>query len=172
MPPRRTAILAAAFALLAIYFAAFERHPKAPRSPGAARSGALLDCGTDLPSRLVVSSSKGIVSAERAGDRWATAAPTFASTGFASLAEILCRIPITDRLGAEGRPAEFGLDEPAAEVEIGFGGGSRRLRLGAATPAGNHVYVTIGGSPEVLRVGIELAHAIERLAAYAIPPAS
>lgn len=171
MPPRRTALLAAAFALLAIYFAAFERDSPVPESAGTAPSDALLGCGTGLPSRIVVSSSKGVVSAERAGDRWDTAAPTFASAGFASLAEILCRIPITDRLGAGGRAVEFGLDEPAAEVEIRFGGEARRLRLGAATPAGNHVYVTVDGSPEILRVGIELAHAIERLAASVAPPA-
>jgi hypothetical protein len=167
MSGRRTAALAGALLVLAIYFALFEGFSVEPPEPPAARGAKILDCRDGAPTKLSVMASRGAVSARREGERWATSAGGFAPAAFAGLAEALCRLPIIDHIGPVAKLEDFGLDPTSAEILIVIGGQERRLEIGASTPADNLMYVKFVDDADVLKVGVELRSNVDRVSAFA-----
>jgi hypothetical protein len=92
----------------------------------------------------------------KAGDAWMLEAPV-AAKAESRAAEDLATALATARLEREveaspAKPADFGLDPPAAEIRFTAKGQERRLRLGAKNPTGIWVYAQEGDRPAVLLV--------------------
>ncbi len=167
MSGRRTAALAGALLVLAVYFSLFEGFSVMQPEPPWASGARIVDCGTGEPTELALTVSRGAVSARREGEGWTTSAGGFAPGAFADLAEVLCRLPIIDRIGAATKLEDFGLDSPPAEIRMVIGGRERRLRIGAPTPADNLVYVKFVDQADVLKVGMELRASVDRVSTFA-----
>jgi hypothetical protein len=167
MSGRRTAVLAGALLVLAIYCALFERFSVKPPEPPGTSGAKILDCRVGAPMNLSVTASRGAVSARREGEQWATSAGGFAPVAFADLAEALCRLPIIDRIGPVAKLEDFGLDPAPAEIRVVISGRERRLRIGASTPADNLMYVKFVDEADVLKVGVELRSNVDRVSAFA-----
>jgi hypothetical protein len=167
MSGRRTAVLAAALLVLAVYFALFEGFSVTQPEPPWASGAKIVDCGAGAPTELALAVSRGAVSARREGEEWTTSAGGFAPGAFTDLAEALCRLPIIDRIGSATKLEDFGLDPALAEIRMVIGGRERRLRIGAPTPADNLMYVKFGDQTDVLKVGMELRASVDRISAFA-----
>jgi hypothetical protein len=167
---RRTAVLAGALLVLAIYFALFEGFSLKQPPPPAAGGAKILDCGAGAPTELSLAVSRGAVSAHRENERWTTNAGGFAPGAFADFAEALCRLPIIDRIGPAAKLEDFGLDPAPAEIRLVIGGRERRLQIGASTPADNLLYVKFVDEADVLKVGVELRSSVDRVSAFAGRP--
>jgi hypothetical protein len=164
-------VLGGALLLLAVYFAIFEGFTVERAAPEWERDEKMLDCRSGTPRALAVSTERGTVSARLVAERWETDATGLAPAAFATLAEVLCRLPVIDRIDGEVKLAEFGLDPPAVKVTIGLAG-KRELWLGSSTPADNLMYAKLADRPEVLKVGVELKSTVDRVAGYAKGEAS
>ena len=171
MSGRRTAALGVTLLLLATYFAIFEGFAVTPELPEWERAEKMLDCRSATPRELAVSTDAGTVAAKNVQGRWETDAGGLAPSAFDALAEVLCRLPVIERIPAETSLADFGLEPPAAKVKIGLAG-TKELWLGAATPAENLMYARFADRPDVLKLGVELKGSVERVAQYAKRPAT
>jgi hypothetical protein len=167
MSGRRTAVLAAALVVLGVYFALFEGFSVTPPEPPWASGAKIVDCGAGAPTELALAVSRGTISARREGEEWTTSAGGFAPGAFADLAEVLCRLPIVDRIGSATKLEDFGLDPARAEIRMAVGGRERRLRIGAPTPAENLMYVKFMDEADVLKVGMELRASVDRISKFA-----
>lgn len=73
-----------------------------------------------------------------------------------TVANSACSLDFTRIVAADGNPADFGLDQPRATVHINYtDGSSSTVRVGAAAPAAQGVYVAFGDSNAVYLVDDE-----------------
>lgn len=170
MSPGRTRVLAAVLVLLAVEFWLFEGDHEGPSAPHA-HPPALVECGAAVPDRLTISAEGRSVEAVRENGAWAAPGGPLASAALASLAEMLCRLPVLDRVADAASRAEFGLSPPRATVTGTVAGSRFALALGRATPLANQVYVAREERSGVLIVGAELASGVERALAATAPAA-
>jgi hypothetical protein len=103
------------------------------------------------------------IRARRAGDGWELAEP-IAARGDRGVIEEVVTTLVTARKDREvdpspAKPADFGLDPPAADVTLEVKGASEPLRLavGGKTPTGVWVYAREGGKPAVMTLGDSVA---------------
>jgi hypothetical protein len=93
---------------------------------------------------------------KKSGDAWALAAPVEAKAearAAEDLATALAMLRVEREVDpSPAKPADFGLDPPAAEVLFRAKGEEHRIRLGAKNPTGTWVYAQAGTKPAVLLV--------------------
>lgn len=170
MNERRTAVLLAVLALLAIWVFAVEGVGREPdREAGA--EPPILDCSAHPIAALRVSRAGDAVGGRQAAGRWTVDLDRERGSRveplLADLAEALCRMPVLDRSEATGGDADFGFAPAATEIAIERGGERRTLALGRSTPAGNRLYARFAGERTVLTVGAWFATSSERILAHA-----
>ena len=90
-----------------------------------------------------------------------------APAAFEALAEALCRLPVIDHIAGATRLEEYGLAPAAGEIHVVAGSQESRLLIGMPTPASNLMYVRFADRGEVLKIGVELASNVERVARFA-----
>ncbi|MGH7896850.1 MAG: hypothetical protein ACREQQ_02795 [Candidatus Binatia bacterium] len=167
MSGRRTAILAAALALLAAYFAVFEGFSLERPPPDWQRGEKILACDRGRPNEIQVSGSRGSVSAKRDGARWQSeSSGPYVSEAFADLVEALCGLPIIDRIEPGSDPlrlVDFGLEPPFATIEAAGPYGRYTLLIGEPTPADNLMYVKREERREIWKVGVALRSDVEKV---------
>jgi len=153
--------------LLTGYVLIFERAPSDvdPKNVPPPMEESLLQAAPEAIVSLTVRRSADEVHAVAAGGRWQVLRPAKAdvpsdllsaivgtlTTGQAS--EVLASTAGTDLV-------EFGLVEPSAEIEIGFGEGKKAIRveLGAANPTGTAVYARRSDRDTVFLVGMNVRY--------------
>jgi len=169
MSTRRTWLLGMVLALLAGYFVVFEGFAERRAVPDSDAGERLFDCARAQPKRITVATARGRISADRGDVAWQTSAGGLAPAAFEALAESLCRLPVIERIPGMANLGEFGLEPPAAEVDVVADTAERRLLLGTPTPASNLMYAKFADRPEVLKIGVEMASTVERVARFAAP---
>ena len=167
MSTRRSMVLAIVLALLAGYFALFEGFSTPRVSPDSGLDEPLFDCEQAAPQEITVTTARGSLSARRSGAHWESAAGGLAPAAFESRAEALCRLPVIERIGGAVRLEDFGLEPAAGEIHVVAGSQDKRLLIGASTPASNLMYAKFADRAEVLKIGVELASNVERVARFA-----
>ncbi len=167
MSTRRSVVLAIVLALLAGYFALFEGFSGPRAAQDAALDEKLFDCAAGAPQRITVATTRGSLSARRNGEHWETTVGGLAPAAFEALAEALCRLPVIDRIAGATRLEEYGLEPAAGEIHVVAGSQERRLLIGMPTPASNLMYVRFADRGDVLKIGVELASNVERVARFA-----
>lgn len=169
MSTRRTALLAAAFALLAIYFFVFERDRSEAARPE--KSETILPCADRRITELRVTGPRGVVSAARSGERWIASVDAErrdrAAGAFDDLADALCRLPVVDRIEGVEAASAYGLAEPRIEIDARIGETTHVVALGGTTPVGNLMYARRDGERAVLKVGVQLDSEVVKVQAYA-----
>ncbi len=96
------------------------------------------------------------VQLKKAGDAWTLAAPVQGRAESQPVQDLLTSLA-TLRVEREidatpAKPADFGLDAPAAEIQFSAKGEKHRVRLGAKNPTGLWVYAQLGEKPAVVLV--------------------
>lgn len=167
MSGRRTAVLAAIFSALAIYFALFEGFTLRAAIPEWERQEKILKCDTGGLRAIELSTPRGQVAGERTADGWKpqqpVEVPQRASQAFEDLAESLCRLPIVDRIEQPSSLADFGLEPPSAQIRVVNGAKTEVLLLGSATPASNLMYAKMAERPDVMKIGVLLRSDVEKV---------
>lgn len=74
---------------------------------------------------------------------------TLDSSTVQGLTEAAMALSATAKLGADGSPADYGLDKPATVTAVYKDGTSHTLRIGSAVPSGSGYYVALDESNEV-----------------------
>ncbi|MGH7857625.1 MAG: hypothetical protein ACREQY_09865 [Candidatus Binatia bacterium] len=173
MSIRRTAVLAAAFAILAVYFLVFEGVSVERPAPEWERGERILSCPAGGLSELHVSGPRGELRAERFGEGWKVVPKPeleqIAGAAVESLAASLCDLPVIDTIHDFSSLADFGLE--AAPIEIRAAGGHWKgaLFIGELTPARNLLYARREDGSQVLKVGALLRSEVDKVLAYAAP---
>jgi hypothetical protein len=96
------------------------------------------------------------VKLEKAGEAWTLAAPVQGRAESQPVQDLLTSLA-TLRVEREidatpAKPADYGLDTPAAEIQFSAKGATHRVRLGAKNPTGLWVYAQLGEKPAVVLV--------------------
>jgi hypothetical protein len=168
-------MLAVAFAVLAIYFLAFEGVSVERPLPEATTGPTILACPDGGVTKLRVRGPGGIVVADRSGSEWRlTPSPELglpATLAVESLVSSLCDLPVIDTIPEPESLGDFGLDHPTVEVETAAGDWRSVLVLGDLTPAQNLLYAKRSDERRVLKVGALLRSEVEKVLAFARPAA-
>ena len=139
-----------------VYYAEF-RHPTEKPAPGASKPLYTFPSDDVTSFRITRAGETAPVTLERRKEGWVLTSPveTRADSGAADLmAEALAHVASSRQWPQDpARMKEFGLDPPAAIVEIQLKSGpAQRLELGAKDFTGMNVYARQGGAKDVLLV--------------------
>jgi hypothetical protein len=153
-----TAVLACLLALLGGFYYVWEVRLGPGREEAAARKGRIFVADTRDVTEVELRRDAETVRIKRAGDEWELLQPVRARAGRPAMDEILANV-LTAKIDREieanpAKPADFGLDKPAAELTLTLKDGKRLgLELGAKNPTGVWVYARERGKPAVFVVG-------------------
>ncbi len=168
MNPKTTLIAAVIFAALAVYIYHYEQEPIP--SETESKYERIFDFEAERIQQIEVRREEDEnVTLRRTGDdTWQLLAPIavdadeVASTALANAAASLER----ERVIAEGEfnLADFGLDAPQLELELGLQDASQptTLLFGDKTPTGSNLYATLAGSNEVFVMAESSQFALEK----------
>jgi hypothetical protein len=148
-------ILAAVVIAVLAYILIFERHQPTTEEARKEADKVLHDFDRDDVQAIEIESESGHVRLERVGEQWRLRAPfdfPADSSTVSSTLGSLANLTADRRIAVEEiEPAEYGLDDPAAEVTLEMaGGGERSIAVGDELPLGSKRALLIDGGDEVI----------------------
>ncbi len=168
---KTTWLLLALAAVLLAFICLVERHLR-PTAATAAPPGPLLAFRPTEVTNLVLRRTNQLaLRAERTGPNWNLTVPicypaqTFAVDRLLqTLAGLSTRTYLSpqDLAGRQRTVAEYGLDVPAATLELQHGGQRTEVLFGARTAVGDQVYVQLLNAPGIYVVGAEVFDLLPR----------
>ncbi len=167
---KTTAVLALLLVGLGTFFYVYEvRQGPAREKAAAEKDRVFKDIESKEIEELTITRGAETIRLKKAGDHWALAAPVEARAEARPVDDLLLSLA-TVRMEREidpspAKPAEFGLEPPAAEIAFRAKGQERRLRLGAKSPTGIWVYAQEAGKPAVFLVSDALLRDAQKPAA-------
>ncbi len=150
-----TAVLAALLLGLGAFYYVYEiREGPAREQAAAARGRVFPGLEPRDVEEIQIARGRERIHLRRAGEAWSLLAPV-RGRAERQPAEDLAAALATLRVGREvdpnpARPADFGLDPPAAEITFRARGQEHHVRLGSRNPTGLWVYAQAGGRPAVV----------------------
>jgi hypothetical protein len=154
MKTKNLLILAAIVLAVAAYVFLFERHRPTSDEAKSAADKVLQDFERDEVSGIVIDRPEGRVRLEKVGEEWRLREPLdfpADSSAVNSTLGSLANLTADRRLAAdEVDPADYGLDQPEAEVTLKMADGSERLvAVGNELPLGSKRALRLDGGGEV-----------------------
>jgi uncharacterized protein DUF4340 len=151
-------VLAVLLVALGAFFYVYEVRWAPDRDKVTARKGRVFTAETADVTQLTLKRPDDSVEIKREGDAWQMVAPVKARGDRGPIEEVITNVLTSkmDREIAAAPPslAEFGLDKPAAEVDLTLKDGKRLgLLLGAKSPTGVWVYARERDKPAVFVLG-------------------
>jgi uncharacterized protein DUF4340 len=155
---RTSVVLAVLLVALGAFFYVYEVRWAPDRDKVTARKGRVFTAETADVTQLTLKRPDDSVEIKREGDAWQMVAPVKARGDRGPIEEVITNVLTSkmDREIAAAPPslAEFGLDKPAAEVDLTLKDGKRLgLLLGAKSPTGVWVYARERDKPAVFVLG-------------------
>jgi hypothetical protein len=158
---KTTTALALLFVALAVFFYVYEVRQGPAREKATAEKDRIFK---DLEAKdiedLRITRGQETVHLKKAGEAWTLVAPVATQAAKPAVDEVLTALATLRREreieASPAKPADFGLQPPAAEIAFTAKGQSHRVRLGAKSPTGIWVYAQTGESPAVLLVSDSL----------------
>ncbi len=162
-----TAVLAVLLVGLATFFYVYEiRQGPAREKALAEKDRVFKDLESKDVEQIAITRKGETLELRKAGDAWQLAAPVQGkadSQPAQDLATSLTTLRIEREIEANpSKPADFGLDAPAAELAFTAKGQQHRVRLGAKNPTGLWVYAQLDGKPAVVLVSDSLLRDAEK----------
>ncbi|MGH7263688.1 MAG: DUF4340 domain-containing protein [Candidatus Rokuibacteriota bacterium] len=158
---KTTAVLAVIFVALGVFFYVYEvRQGPAREKATAEKDRVFKDLEAKDIEELRITREQETVHLEKAGDAWTLVAPVESRAARPAVDDVLTALATLRREreieANPAKPADFGLQPPAAEIAFTAKGQSHRVRLGAKSPTGIWVYAQTGESPAVILVSDSL----------------
>jgi hypothetical protein len=148
-------ILAAVVIAVLAYILIFERHQPTTEEARKEADKVLHDFDRDDVQAVEIESESGHVRLEKVGEQWRLRLPLdfpADSSTVSSTLGSLANLTADRRMAVEEiEPAEYGLDDPTAEVTLEMaGGGERTIAVGDELPLGSKRAILIDGGDEVI----------------------
>jgi uncharacterized protein DUF4340 len=165
-----TAALAVILAVLGGAYYLYEIRWAPEREQAASRKGRVFDVEPKDVTKVEIKRGGETLRLERAGDGWEMTAPVKTRAHGTEVDGMLTTI-LTAKIDREiaatpASPAEFGLDKPAADIDLTLKDGKQiGLAIGAKSPTGVWVYASEKGKPAVFVLPDSVAREASRPAA-------
>lgn len=166
----RALVYLAIWGVLSAYYVAFERSPQAPAALPEATSGAdrLVPFRGGAVTAFSLDANGTRLRCERSDGQWRIVEPAGAAVPVdlvAAIVATLTELPPVDvvPLAADGKAADFGLEEGAVRLTLGAGAAQVRLELGGRNPSQTAVYARRDGAEEIVLVGLNVQYYVDLL---------
>lgn len=158
------------WAMLSVYYAAFERAPQTPAPPAEAAAGGqrFVPLRVDEIVTFALDADGIRLRCERRDGQWQVREPIGApvpSDLIAAMIATLTELPPVQivPLAGAGEVGEFGLDTHAVRVTLGDREDQVRVQLGARNPSQTAVYARRDGAEDVVLVGLNVQYYVDLL---------